>query len=786
MKTRIFDFLIVLLLGLFFQLRILWSGALDLGSVSNLWLGLILISVFFFWICRSAVSKRFEFRGGRAVLALLALFTVWNGLSMIWAVDKREALLFTLQWAAHLMVFFLTVNLPDIKGARRFLLVSIIAAGLVSCVYSLYQYYGGMEDVRRMIAENPDMISFSGQARSAFMGRLNSDDVFGTFTFSNPFGCFLALLLPLWLGVFGDLLDAFRKNIALFGTAVVIGLAGVGVIGYAFYLSGAKGAWMACGVSAALSVLYYILRRKKPATAAIICAALVIVCTAACFLFPQRVSTVREKLEASVKVRVEYWKAGMGMFADHPVKGVGANNFQRYYTQYKTEEGTEVKTPHSAVVSALSETGIPGGILLLLVVGAAVLFCRSPSRSQRPEQALGEAAGRTLRVRELFVVGSSIILVAFGAILFYLCYDVYAMISAVMAGVFLLGSAYAGRDRADDTAEPDFYYHVQWISVLSVLVWFIIFALPYYSPFLHLPVIYDFPAEFGRLRLFAFLLCGAVMVLTVVFRTDFSDTWKWTRTGLCIGLLAAGIHFLNDMTLRAPGVTASVFGCMGIVFSRQKKRIRRPVSSGVSHGIFFASLVLFLLYYIFFIHEYLGARYAEKGSKLTDRKLYGPALNCFNRTFSYRYRDSESAFRMAGIYLCMAEATADIPNKRTYFEKAAQWFRTSRTLGNRKAHLNYLIARCVYSVKGRSGRDEVMAELQKAIDLYPLSPRYYFYKGIFHQKYNEPQEAIRFYEKAIEVNSRITDEMVLIEDKLIRGIQQRIAECEKSPASNKF
>ncbi len=800
MKTRIFDFLIILLLGLFFQLRILWGGALELGSVSNLWLGLILVSAGFFWICRSAVNKQFEFRRCLWVLVPMALFTAWNAASILWAVDKREALLFTLQWTAHLTVFFLAVHLPDLKGARRFLLISIIAAGLVSCVYSLYQYYVGLDDVRKMIAENSNNIPFSGNARSAFMGRLNSNDVFGTFTFPNPFGCFLALLLPLWLGVFGDLLDAFRKKRGLFTAAAVVGLAGGVLIGYAFYLSGAKGAWMACGVSAALGLLYYILRRKTPAIAAIICAVLVIVSAAGFFLFPEKVSAVREKLHASVKVRVEYWKAGLDMFADHPVRGVGANNFQRYYTQYKTEEGTEVKTPHSAVVSTLSENGIPGVVLLLFFAGAAVFFCRG--RDRDPQPPLGEAAGRTLRARKMFAVCSTAILFLFGVILFLILLIAvvmqwlsgnqgaggvdFGLLAPAFAGIFLLAAAYMRGKRNRKDAEPDFYYHVQWISIFSVLSWFIIFSLPFYSPSLHLPAIYDFPAGHGGFRLPAFGLCGAVMVLTVVFRTDFSDSWKWTGAGLCIGLFAAMIHFLNDMTLRSPGVVASVMGCMGLVFFRKKDVVRRPVSSGVSHGIFFLSLAFFILYYMFFIHEFLGARYVEKGSTFSTRKLYGPSLRCFDRAFSYRYRDSESAYRMAGVYLKMAEATTDPANKRTYFEKAEAWFRKSRTLGNRKAHVNYLIARCVYSIRGTSGRDEVMAELQDAIDLYPLSPDYYFYKGAFHEKYNEPKLAIRFYEKAIQVNSRIIDEMVRLNEDSIQGIQRRISKCKKSPTLNKF
>jgi len=75
----------------------------------------------------------------------------------------------------------------------------------------------------------------------------------------------------------------------------------------------------------------------------------------------------------SLAFRWQYWTASSQMFLDHPITGVGAENFGHHYTAYKPiTSPEEVKNPHNLLVQAATEYGLPGLIAIgvLLVAGA--------------------------------------------------------------------------------------------------------------------------------------------------------------------------------------------------------------------------------------------------------------------------------------------------------------------------------------------------------------------------------------------------------------------------------
>ncbi|HTV47993.1 MAG TPA: O-antigen ligase family protein [Phycisphaerae bacterium] len=62
--------------------------------------------------------------------------------------------------------------------------------------------------------------------------------------------------------------------------------------------------------------------------------------------------------------RWQYWTGAAGMITDHPVLGVGMNNFGYYYTQYKPLGAPEdVKDPHNMFIHIAAEAGLPAAIL---------------------------------------------------------------------------------------------------------------------------------------------------------------------------------------------------------------------------------------------------------------------------------------------------------------------------------------------------------------------------------------------------------------------------------------
>jgi O-antigen ligase len=71
--------------------------------------------------------------------------------------------------------------------------------------------------------------------------------------------------------------------------------------------------------------------------------------------------------------RIALWKAGLRMFRDHPLLGVGPANFPSSYSEKYAGPGEDPAgwVPHSIYIQALSELGLVGAIPVLLLI----LFC---------------------------------------------------------------------------------------------------------------------------------------------------------------------------------------------------------------------------------------------------------------------------------------------------------------------------------------------------------------------------------------------------------------------------
>jgi len=103
--------------------------------------------------------------------------------------------------------------------------------------------------------------------------------------------------------------------------------------------------------------------------------------------------------------RYDFYRVGLGRFADHPVAGVGADNFAQDYLVHGRSQETP-RYPHSLEIRTLSQTGIVGALLLLGAVGSALLAAARALRS-RERLAGPVAAGATLAFAYWLVHGSA-------------------------------------------------------------------------------------------------------------------------------------------------------------------------------------------------------------------------------------------------------------------------------------------------------------------------------------------------------------------------------------------
>ena len=107
------------------------------------------------------------------------------------------------------------------------------------------------------------------------------------------------------------------------------------------------------------------------------------------------VETPRPGLESG---RYDMWRVAAGELADHPLLGVGVDNFAVDYARER-RTGEEPLYPHSLLVRAFSETGLVGGVLFLGFVGVGL--AAAVPRDGRAEP-LGHAAATAAVVSAVY------------------------------------------------------------------------------------------------------------------------------------------------------------------------------------------------------------------------------------------------------------------------------------------------------------------------------------------------------------------------------------------------
>lgn len=220
----------------------------------------------------------------------------------------------------------------------------------------------------------------------------------GTFAQPNPYGGYLALVLPVALAI---ALAAPRPNLRLLGWGVSLLLA----LGILFSLS--RGAWL--GTLAALSVVWFLENRRNRLRAIAVAyagltatlAAIVIGLVPEAFL--SRVTDLyvygtrlAQELRAgpnpdnwAILERVSQWYAGWQMFAGNPFLGVGIGNYPKAYATHALPGWpTGVGHAHNFYLNLAAEGGILTFVAFLVFLAlawrlAAATWRRAPNRWSR-------------------------------------------------------------------------------------------------------------------------------------------------------------------------------------------------------------------------------------------------------------------------------------------------------------------------------------------------------------------------------------------------------------------
>ena len=102
--------------------------------------------------------------------------------------------------------------------------------------------------------------------------------------------------------------------------------------------------------------------------------------------------------------RYDAYRVALNRFADRPLTGIGADNFAKDYLLYRRSE-ENLRYPHSLEMRTLSQTGVPGTVLLLGTFGFALAAAVRAMRSRRRLRA-AVAGGSTMVFLYWLVQGS--------------------------------------------------------------------------------------------------------------------------------------------------------------------------------------------------------------------------------------------------------------------------------------------------------------------------------------------------------------------------------------------
>jgi hypothetical protein len=241
---------------------------------------------------------------------------------------------------------------------------------------------------------------------------------------ANFWGRLLVLYLPFALSLL-----VIARGRARFAWAAVPPLLLAGVI-----LSGSRGAMIACGLAV---VLWLVLAGRAFGRLLFLLPVLAVVVA----LIPgggSRLATLSSLgnpsgtgTDLSLVNRLAAQEAGVRMFLDHPVLGVGAGNFLEEEREYLRETGnlefTEILDPHNTYLEMAAEGGILTLAAWLLFYGAALLAAARASLQ-------GRAAGGSIgRAYELLAMAALVGLIAWATASVFLHLTVLRSLLAVMA-----------------------------------------------------------------------------------------------------------------------------------------------------------------------------------------------------------------------------------------------------------------------------------------------------------------------------------------------------------------
>lgn len=367
-------------------------------------------------VCVGLAYMKPQFLSKRGLLSTwpargVALFAALACLSAPFGISLGHSAVFILNVYGKTIIFAFLV-IASVRTARD--LYALVWAGVLSAGWLAYTSMFVFK-----------MVTYGSYARLAHLDTYDANDVG------------LVMLVGLALTLL-----AFQTGRS--GGKVICGLVLVG-IGATIAKSGSRGAFVGL-VAFGGGLLFLAHRVPVPKRLAFVGATLVaMIAFAPPGYWDQMKTITNPKADYNwntVDGRREVAIRGVGYMISYPLFGIGINNFAMAECTISDKAGQHVAgepirctPPHNAYVEAAAETGVPGGLLWIVMVPGGIVWLIRLRRRLPPGWAVGDAEQRFLYYCTLYF---AVLLAGYAAGSFFLSftwYDVSYYIFALLAGL---------------------------------------------------------------------------------------------------------------------------------------------------------------------------------------------------------------------------------------------------------------------------------------------------------------------------------------------------------------
>ena len=367
--------------GLLGLLAVIYTNASEVGvrfhelpSLLQAFLPVLLIALTVRWLIR---------RGGRvsfdSVMVWLVAYAALLFASSARARSVPLADASLLEYLKSLVILFLIVNLVTSRLALRRAVWVLVLAGAFLGTISVYQ-----------VATSSYDTTFWGFGRiklAQIVGSLYEPRIAGPLGDPNFYAQILLIVVPLALYRLWDESSVRLKMLAAYA---------LGVITVALVFTYSRGGALALGLVLVLALLD---RKAQIRSALLGLLVIVPLLVLAPQQFEGRLGTLKQLLpgqhesvihaDTSIQERTLLMRCAWQMFLDHPILGVGADNYGEYYDEYAERVGSAVSSyedfgrrrfPHSLYLQIAAETGLVGLVVFAVILALTLRRLRAARR----------------------------------------------------------------------------------------------------------------------------------------------------------------------------------------------------------------------------------------------------------------------------------------------------------------------------------------------------------------------------------------------------------------------